>query len=106
MHEETTMKTHDPKSGNSMAKNRQPENSSILGFGEVPENLDPAFSTHPSIKNSDPSLEYARMNDILARTLLYPDHGLDASSRVVASRSRITGSFSTVKRLVLVTDWR
>ena len=76
MHEETTMKTHDPKSGNSMAKNRQPENSSILGFGEVPENLDPAFSTHPSIKHSNASLECARMDEILARTLLHLDHGL------------------------------
>jgi hypothetical protein len=70
-----------------MGKNRQPGNSSFLEcFGEVPENLDPAFSTHPSIKHTDPSLEYARMDYILARALLYLDHGLDASSRAEARR--------------------
>ena len=57
-----------------MDKNRQPGNSSILEcFGE---NLDPAFSTHPSIKHSNASLECARMDEILARTLLHLDHGL------------------------------
>ena len=88
-----------------MDKNRQPGNSSFLEcFVEVPENLNPAFSAHPSIKHSDSSLECARMDDILARTLLYL--GLRTLARVVARRSRITGSFSTFKRLVLLTDWR
>jgi hypothetical protein len=72
-------KTHDAKSirDSVMDKNRQPGNSSFHEcFGEVPENLDPLFSTHPSFKHSDFSLECTRMDDILAITPLYFDHGL------------------------------
>jgi hypothetical protein len=64
MHEETWRRHTTPSQlGDSvMDKNRQPGNSSFLEcFGEVPENLDPAFSTHPSIKHSDFSFECARM---------------------------------------------
>ena len=57
-------------------KHRQPGHSSFLGFGEVPESLDPAFSAHPSIKHSYFSFECARVSDILAGTPLYLDHGL------------------------------
>jgi hypothetical protein len=51
-----------------MDKNHQPENSSILGFGEVPENLDPAVSPIPQLRTPIPA------SNAREGTIFSPEH--------------------------------
>ena len=81
-----------------MDENRQPGHSSFLGFGEILENMDPAFSTHPRYF----SFECARM-DVLAITPLYLTMGC---GRFLRSRSQVVKNHGVVFHFQARSDHR